>query len=216
MIAALALPLAFVAVDAATTVPTAATRFMLTGSLVLVSPREAGMSALPLPALTLTLAHGLGDRADLRLHYDTVLGLAHRLGVEVRATVARSDRWAFGTALTASAMVYMVPYQGLYTGGDVSTHASAMVTGRVGSAAVTLDAGVTAQWMVFTDAGQRLLTDLRPRVSYANLGARVEWARSPGRTYALGIDISVPVDRNDPIAWNGAFPRLTFGGTWSR
>jgi hypothetical protein len=171
---------------------------------------------VPLPVLSARLVRGVAPSVDLRVRYDTVMGLSHRLGVEVRASLARRAAWAVAASVTPSAQFVMMPYHGLYTAGDVSTHAALLATARTRTAALTFEAGATVQWVVFNSGGNRLFVDPRPRLAFVDVGARVEWALSAYRTLLLGVEVSVSTDRDDPIALGGTFPRVTFGGTWSR
>ncbi len=195
-------------------VPAGVASLALAGGAVLTTPRDAGIDALPLPFLSARLVRGLSRSFDLRVRYDTVLGLAHRLGLELRATLWRSERWALAASVAPSAQVVLMPFHGLYTNGDVSTHASLLSTVRTASMALTFEAGATAQWLTIDHAGQRTFVDSRPGVTYLDAGARLEWRVSPWRTLLLGVDVSVSTSREDPLG--GTYPSVFFGGTWSR
>lgn len=214
MILALAVPLAFMAADSASTTAPPGNAFVLTGGMVLTAPPQMGV--MPLPLLSAQLAHGLSERLDLRVHYDSVVPCVHRVGVELRARLWGDHAWALAIGVEPSAEIIAVPYRGLYSGGDVSTSATALLTRSWSSASLTIEAGTTVQWMVFDGGNGRFLTDTRPHLTWFDFGARVEWAHGAGRTFLLGLDVSVLLDRDDPLALLGMFPRVVFGGSWSR
>lgn len=189
---------------------------MLSGGLLLTGPNAAGVPVLPLPVFSAQFARGLADHLDLRVRYDTVALVAHRVGAEMRLNLARSRGWSFALGVEPSALIYALPYQGAFLGGDLSTQVSALVTHQWSSVALTLEAGPTMQWMVFGQGQGRVLVDSRPHFAYFDVGARLEWSRGFGRTMMLGVDLCVPLDSDDPLSFLGILPRVTLGWSWSR
>lgn len=202
------------AVDSAYVVPASVSSFALTGGVVLTSPRDAGANVMPLPTLSARFVTGLTRSLDLRVRYDTVLGLTHRVGLEARATLWQSERWALALSAYPSAQIAVMPYHGLYTNGDVSTHASVLVSARTPSLALTLEGGATMRWVVIDYAGERTFVDPRPRVGYVDASARIEWSVGAWRTLMLGVEVSVATNTEESLG--GTYPRVFFGGTWSR
>ena len=207
--------LAFTPVDSAETLPRATSAVLLAPGLQITHPDLDGVPFVPLPMLSAQFVKGLGARADLRIRYDTVALFTHRVGAELRVRLARGQAWSFAVGIEPNTQQVILPYQGTYTGGDISTQVSAIVTRRWSSVALTLDANATVQWMVFGQSTGGEMFDARPHLAYIDVGARLEWDRGPGRTMMLGVDLCVPLDRDDPLGLAGLLPRVTLGWTWS-
>lgn len=202
--------------DAAETVPRAVSAALVAAGVLLVQPELGAVPFVPLPVLSVQFVRGLSERVDLRLRYDSVGLMTHRLGAGLRVRLWRAHGWSIGVGVEASAQQFVLPYQDAYLGGDLATQPVALVTHRWSSAALTLAVGPTLQWLVVGQSGGRTLADLRPHLGYLDVGARLEWSRGPGRTMVLGLDLCVPVDPDDPLGILGVLPRVTLGWTWSR
>ena len=207
--------LALTPVDSAETLPRATSAALLSPGLQLTHPNLDGVPFVPLPLLSVQFVRGLAAPADLRLRYDTVALFTHRIGAELRVRLARGRAWSFAVGVEPNTQQFVLPYQGTYIGGDVSTQFTALVTRRWASVALTFDVNATVQWMVFGQSIGREMFDPRPHLAYLDVGARLEWARGPGRTMLLGVDLCVPLDRDDPLGLAGLLPRVTLGWTWS-
>ncbi len=207
--------LGFAPVDAAEPLPRGAAATLLSAGVLLTAP-DVGAPVVPLPVLSAQFVRGVGDRADLRLRYDTVAVFAYRAGAELRVRLARERGWSFALGVEPSALFYALPYQGTYLGGDLATQVTALVSHRWSTVALTLDVGPTVQWAVFGQGRGRMLVDTRPHLAYLDVGVRVEWSRGPGRTATVGLDLCVPLDRDDPLGFLGLFPRVTLGWSWAR
>jgi hypothetical protein len=185
------------------------TATVLSAGALLTDPHLNNLSFVPLPTLSARFARGLSDRVDLRLRYDSVALFTHRFGFEVRARLGSAGGWSLAFGIAPSVQQYLVPYRGTFLGGDVSTQVTALVTRRWSSLAVTLDVGPSVQWMVFGESRGNFLVDPRPHLAYLDLGARLEWSRSQGRTTVLAFDLCVPLDRDDTLSFDGVLPRVS-------
>lgn len=188
---------------------------LLSGGVLLIGPEVGGTPVVPLPVGSAQFVRGLSDHLDLRVRYDTVALVAHRVGLELRMTLARRGGWSFALGVEPSALFFALPYQGAFIGGDFSTEVTAMVTRRWTSAALTLLVGPTVQWAMYGQGGGKMLVDTRPSFAYLDVGARLEWNRGPGATMMLGLDFCVPLG-DDPLRFMGVLPRATIGWSWSR
>lgn len=188
---------------------------LLSGGVLLIGPEVGGTPVVPLPVGSVQFVRGLSDRLDLRVRYDVVALIAHRVGLELRLAVARRGGWSFALGVEPSALFFALPYQGAFIGGDFSTELTAMVTRRWTAAALTLSVGPTVQWAMYGQGGGKMLIDSRPSFAYLDVGARLEWSRGPGATMMLGLDLCVPLG-DDPLRFMGVLPRFTIGWSWSR
>lgn len=215
MIPALAVLLAFTPVRTAETVPRGATVLHLAAGLSLL---KLDLPSLPVFPLVLTgdaeLAHGVADGVDVRVRYTTQLGVAHRVGPEVRARVLRGRRWALGARVFPSVHLTGAAQRGVDHGGDVSTQGALLGTYRMGFGAVTLEAGATVQWLFFSDIMGRSELDAVPYLAFVDLALEVEWPTSPTANLGVRLELSVPTAPDDPFAVLGTYPRVVFGGSF--
>ncbi|MDB4929405.1 MAG: hypothetical protein JWM10_1889 [Myxococcaceae bacterium] len=188
---------------------------LLSAGVLLTDPHLDNLPVVPLPTLTARFARGLSDRVDLRLRYDSVAMFTHRFGFEVRTRLWSAGGWSLALGVAPSVQRYLLPYRGIFIGGDASTRVTALVTRRWSSLAVTLDVGPSVQWMVFGQSAGDTMVDSRPHLAYLDLGARLEWSRGQGRTTVLGLEFCVPLDRDDPLSFHGVLPRVSLGWSWS-
>ena len=213
--ALLAILTAVTPVRTAETVPAGKVMLHAAGGFNLLDIGIPGVPFAPVLTGDLEIAWGLLSGLDLRGRYSTQLGLIHRLGPEVRFRFAGGDAWAVGARLHPSVQVAGAANDGVDVGGDVSTYAGALGTVRFGEVAVTLDAGVTVQWLLFEDIDGRRFTDTEPYLAFGDVAVEVEWARRTEGNYSLRLELAVPTAPDDPFTVLAVFPRLVFGGNFA-
>ena len=203
-------------VRTAETVPRGRTMLHLDGGFALVRIDVPAVPIAPVLTLDLELAHGVTDYLDLRARYTTHLGLVNRLGPEARIGLFDADGRSLAVRIFPSAqLVGTGQDDDLDLGGDVSTLFGALATQRVDETAVTLEAGVTVQWLLFENLDGRTHTDTRPYLAFVDLAVGVEWATSRDTNLAVQLEAAIPTAPDDPFTVLGVYPRLTVGGSFS-
>lgn len=206
--------LAWAPATSAAALPRGQAALVASGGVTLV---RIDLPSLPVfPALTgeAELAWGAGRRVDLRVRYATHLGYIHRLGVEVRATAVQRGPWAFGARLSPSAQFAGSAQEGVEYGGDVATYGGLLASYRWRCGVVTVDAGLTLDWLVYERFGGRTTLDDRPYLAAGDLAATVEWPTRPGQSLFVRVEAHVPTAPDDPAAVGGVVPRVVFGGAF--
>lgn len=214
MTGVLATLLVLLPVRTAETVPAGTTMLHLDGGFSLV---RLDVPALPVaPALTgtLELAHGITDWLDLRGRYVTHLGLIHRLGPELRAGIVDDAGWSLAARVHPSAQIVGSGQEEIDLGGDVSTTFAILGTRREGTLAITLDVGVTVQWLLFERIAGRAFVDDVPYLGFVDAGLGIEWATSAETNLSVQLEVAVPTAPDDPFTVLGVAPRLTAGGSF--
>jgi hypothetical protein len=160
----------------------------------------------PAPLLTgdVALAFGLGERVELRARYATHLGITHRLGPDLRVTLARAGALRLGARLHPSALVGGTPGS---VAGDVSTQAALVA----GAGPIQLEAGVTVQWLVFDPAG----SDRDPYLAFVDVAVEGRHALASGTALVARLELAVPTAPDDPFAVLGVHPRALFGAVFA-
>jgi hypothetical protein len=212
----LATLLLFTPVRTAETVPAGRTMLHLDGGLALLRIDIPALPIAPVLTLDLELAHGVTDYLDLRARYTTHLGLVHRLGPEARVGLFDASGRSLAVRVYPSAQLVGTGQDDeLDLGGDVSTLFGALATQRIADVAVTLEAGVTVQWLLFENLDGRTHTDTDPYLAFVELALGIEWATSPDTNLAVQLEAAVPTAPDDPFTVLGLYPRLTLGGSFA-
>jgi hypothetical protein len=210
----LAQVLAWTPATSASTLPRGTRALTLAGGFTAL---RIDLPALPVfPVLTgdAEVAWGVGARVDLRVRYSTHLGFIHRLGPELRVTAARAGGWSFGARLHPSAQFAGSFQSGVEYGGDVATLVGLVGSYRWGSGAVTVDAGLTVDWLVYEHFTDRTTVDDRPYLASGDVGLTVEWPVREGQSLVLRAEAHVPTAPDDPSTVGGVVPRVVFGGVF--
>jgi len=162
----------------------------------------------PAPLLTgeVQVGYGLSDAFELRARYATHVGLHHRLGLDLRAAFG-TGAWSVGARLEPSVRVGGTPED---VAGDVSTQAALLLGWRDGPTAVTVEAGVTVQWLLWDPAG----VDDEPYFAFIDAAAQVEHALPSGTVLLGRLELAVPRAPDDPFAVLGVHPRVLVGAAW--
>jgi hypothetical protein len=211
---ALAQVLAWSPATSATTLPRGETAFVATGGFTVV---RIGLPVLPVfPVLTgeAEIVRGLNDRLDVRGRYVTHLGYIHRLGAELRVTALRAGAWSFAARVFPSAQFAGSVQEGVEFGGDVATLAGLVGTYRWRRAALTLDAGVTVDWLVYEHFNGRTTLDAAPYLAAVDLGLTLEWNVRAGQSLLVRAEAHIPAAPDDPFTVLGFVPRVVFGGAF--
>jgi hypothetical protein len=95
----------------------------------------------------------------------------------------------------------------------VATQGAALVTRRYDFGAVTLDAGVTIQWLLYERLADRSHVDHDPYLLSVDLALEVEWPTSADSNLSLRLEVAVPTAPDDPFTLAGFQPRVVFGGS---
>jgi hypothetical protein len=207
---------AFTPVQTAECIPEDQVMIHVDGGFALL---RLGVPALPvLPVLTgeLSVGRGIAELADLRVRYLTHLGLIHRLGPELRVRALGDGTWAVAGRLWATGQIVGTAQESLDLGGDVSTRATALATHRADFGAITAEAGVTVEWLVFEALeGRSTYVDSSPYLGFVELALGIEWPTADDGNLALRLEATVPTASDDPFTVLGVIPRLVFGGSFA-
>ena len=206
--------LAWSPATSAATLPRGERALVASGGFTLV---RIDLPSIPVfPALTgeAEVVWGVGRRVDLRVRYVTHLGYIHRLGPEVRVTAVRGRAWSFGARLYPSAQFAGSFQEAVEYGGDVATYAGLLGSYRWGAGVVTLDVGLTVDWLVYERFGGRTVVDDRPYLAAGDVAVAVEWPTRPGQSLFVRAEAHVPTAPDDPSAVGGVVPRVVFGGAF--
>lgn len=79
---------------------------------------------------------------------------------------------------------------------------------------VTLDVGLTVDWLVYERFGGRTAVDDRPYLAAGDVAVAVEWPTRPGQSLFVRAEAHVPTAPDDPSAVGGVVPRVVFGGAF--
>lgn len=169
--------------------------------------------APPIPVVSGDVAwhHTLLPGLTAGARYQTHLGAVHRLGPEVRGMASLGGGFAIGGRVYASASVTGSWQDGIDAGGDVATLLMASVVWHHGDESLTLEGGLTVEWLLWEHIAGRDAIDVAPYLAYAE--AAGEWRHALHETawLTLRFEAAVPIDE-DPYAPGGFYPRLLVGG----
>jgi len=212
--ALLALAVALLPVRTAETVPPGRLALHLDGGFAIV---RLGLPVLPvLPVLSgdAEIAYGVTRGVDVRLHYMTHLGLVHRIGPELRLRLFGSERGAFGVRVMPSVRFVGAAQEGVDYAGDISTQAAVLGTLRGRLGALTAEAGLTAQWILYQSiTGMRHIDD-RPYLAYLDFALEWEKPLGPSSNFTLRLEVSVSRTPDDPFGIYQMYPRIVAGGNF--
>lgn len=208
--------LAALPVRTAETVPPGQAALHVAGGLIAIDIDVPVAPPLPVFTAEVEASFGVLDGLDVRARYATQLGLVHHVGPEVRGRLWRGGGWSVGARLRPTFEFGGAWQEGVDYGGEVATTGAALLTWRGGSGALTLDAGVEVEWLVFEEVDGERFADDSPFLAFyelaldyehplyddANLSARFEYAR-PFQPDAY------------PATVLGGFPRLLVGGSFA-
>lgn len=211
---AAAIVLSATPVRTAETVPRGVTVLHMDGGLALVRVALPSLPFFPIPSGDLEIAHGIVPGLDVRGRYTTYLGVAHRLGPELRVRALQVGVFSLGARLFPSAYVVGAAHNGVDVAGDVSTQAALLATVRGAPGALTLDAGATVQWVQFASLRGMQRVDASPYLAFVDLALEAERPISPGANLTLRLELGISLTPNDPFAFFGLYPRLLFGGNF--
>jgi hypothetical protein len=160
----------------------------------------------PAPLLTgdVHLAWSLGERVELRARYATHLGITHRLGPDLRVRALAAGAFWVGARLHPSFQIGGTPED---LAGDVSTQAGLLA----GWGAITVEGGVTVQWLVFDPAG----SDDDPYLAFVDVAVEGRRVLASGTALVARLEIAIPTAPDDPFAVLGVHPRVLFGAVWA-
>lgn len=181
------------------------------GGFVLVDLAVPVAPPIPVVSGDLSWHHRLGDAIELGARYQTHLGAVHRLGPEARAAWMVGGGWALGGRVWVSGSLTGAWQDGVDAGGDVATLAMASVAWDLGGDRLSVEGGVSVEWLLWEHIAGRSAVDAAPYLAYYEAAA--EWRHGLGDDAWLSLrgEVAVPFDE-DPYAPWGLYPRVVFGG----
>lgn len=212
---ALALALSITPVHTAETIPQGKLVLHLDAGFILLGAGIPALRVAPLLSGDVELGYGLVDGLDFRVRYTTHLGWIHRLGPELRWRAVDADPVAIGARVQPSVQFVGAAQGELDYGGDVSSYTGLLATYRAGFGAITAEAGITVQWLLYEDIDGRRHTDGDPYLAYWEAALEVEWPTSAESNLSVRLEASVPRSRDDPFTVLGVIPRIVVGGSFA-
>ncbi len=167
----------------------------------------------PIPLLTgdVRVGFSLAPGVELSGRYATTIGLVHRIGPELAVELTQDGPWAIGFRVHPSVRLSGATKDGIDIAGDVSTQGVAVVAFRRDGWALTAEAGVTVQWVLFQAIGGDTMVDADPYLAFYDMAVQGQWTSAPGTRLTVRLELSVPRAPDDPFAVWGMYPRALFG-----
>lgn len=206
--------LAWSPMHAAAPPPPGVTALTVLGGFTLLRVDLPVLPVLPVLTGDAELAWALGRRVTVRARYTTWLGLKHRLGPELRVAAPDVGGLTVAARLHPTAQFEGAFQEGVDYGGDVATLAGLVATWRWSRGALTAEAGVTAQWVVYEHLSGRAHVDARPYLASVDAALEYEWPTRDGQTLSVRLELDVPTAPDDPSTVGGVTPRALFGGSF--
>lgn len=187
------------------------TRLSLSGGFTVLRIQLPGIEVFPALTGDLEVHHGLFDGVDLRARYTTHLGLVHRLGPELRASLVSDEPFSLITRVFPSLQFTGAAQRGVDFGGEVSTLFGLGGAVSLGETKLIVEAGATVEWLVFQNIKGASHTDATPYLAFADFALMFEW---PSSVFAR-LELAYSLSRGDPFTIFGFVPRVLFGTSFS-
>ncbi|MEM9188401.1 MAG: hypothetical protein AAGF12_04465 [Myxococcota bacterium] len=213
MTALLACCLAVTPVQTAELIPEGATVLHIDGGFALLPIGVPALEILPVLSGDLELGYGILDGLDLRGRYQVHLGVIHRLGPELRARFLHVGPLSMAARLWVSGQLGGAAQEAVEFAGDISTEPALAISLRIDDVALTLDGGITVQWVRFERFEDSSFVDRDPLFAYVNVGLSAEWAQSDQGNLYLRLEAAISTAPDDPFTIFGLQPRIVAGGS---
>ncbi|MCA9558993.1 MAG: hypothetical protein KC583_10565, partial [Myxococcales bacterium] len=103
----------------------------------------------------------------------------------------------------------------LDAGGDLATLFGGVLTWRGAPGALSLDAGLQVQWLLYQDVAGDEVLDTTPFPAFVELALTADRPLHEDVTLSLRLEYAVPLAPDDPFTVFGGYPRLVMGGSWA-
>lgn len=158
------------------------------------------------------------DGWDLSGRFRTNMGLTNRLGPQLAAALAPAgEPWSVGARLWPHVTLTGSAAQGeaLDVAGDFSTEAAVTSSWDFDLATISLELGLSVQWVLFERLQGQDSVDTEPFFDVVIVGLGAAWANGERGTLALGFEMRIPTAPDVPFTVLGGYPRLVFGGSFA-
>ncbi len=200
-------------VNTAETLPRGARAVDLEGGLLVLNILLPPLPYFPVLTGDAVVGWGLADGLDARVRYQTHAGLVHRLGPELRGRVLRAGAFSLAARLWPSAAIAGAYQDEVDLGVDLSTLFGAVATWRGAPWALSLDAGLTMQWLLYERFSGEGRLDDTPFPAFVELALSFEWPLAPDVDLTARLEHAVPLAPDDPFVIFGGYPRMLVGGS---
>jgi hypothetical protein len=202
-------------VQTAETLPPGTSAVYFGGGVLVLGIQVPVVPVLPIFTLDAEAGWGLGDGLDLRARYRTYAGLAHRAGPEVRGRVLKSGAFSAALRIWPNAAFAGARQEELDVGGDVATLFGGLATWRAPWGALTAEAGLQVEWLLYEKVGDQTSVDTTPFPAFVELALVGERRLHDDVTLSLRLEYARPLAPDDPFVVLGGYPRLLFGGAFA-
>ncbi len=199
----------------AETLPPGTSAVHLDGGLMVIGIQVPPLPYFPVLTGDAEVGWGLVDGLDVRARYQTHAGLVHRLGPEVRGRILAAGGLSGAARVWATGSVAGAYEDELDAGGDLATLFGGVLTWRGAPGALSLDAGLQVQWLLYQDVAGDEVLDTTPFPAFVELALTADHPLHEDVTLSLRLEYAVPLAPDDPFTVFGGYPRLVMGGSWA-